>query len=85
MNEYRLIKNSLKRILKHNNKIRYSLSAVILYLMTGSILSFGGQKTPSDKFSYQVFVNASYRTHKNKDNTIANFNEKMNDDLSEKK
>lgn len=84
MDEYRLIKNNLKRILKHNNKIRYSLSAVILYLMTGSILSFGGQKTPSDKFSYQVFVNASYRTHKNKDNTIANFNEKMNDDLSEK-
>ena len=61
------IQKNLKRYMKNNRKISFSMGLLISFLITGGVCSYANET------SYQIFFNGNFNRNANFDNTLKNF------------
>ena len=61
------IQKNLKRCMKNNRKISFSMGLLISFLITGGVCSYANET------SYQIFFNGNFNRNTNFDNTLKNF------------
>lgn len=61
------IQKNLKRCMKNNRKISFSMGLLISFLITGGVCSYANET------SYQIFFNGNFNRNANFDNTLKNF------------
>ena len=61
------IQKNLKRYMKNNRKISFSMGLLISFLITGGVCSY------ANGTSYQIFFNGNFNRNANFDNTLKNF------------
>lgn len=61
------IQKNLKRCMKNNRKISFSMGLLISFLITGGVCSYANET------SYQIFFNGNFNRNVNFDNTLKNF------------
>lgn len=61
------VQKNLKRCMKSNRKISFSMGLLISFLITGEIYTY------ANEYSYQIFFNGDFNRNVNFDNTLKNF------------
>lgn len=66
------VQKNLKRCMKSNRKISFSMGLLISFLITGGIYTYANEYSHNE-YSHQIFFNGDFNRNVNFDNTLKNF------------
>ena len=71
------VQKNLKRCMKSNRKISFSMGLLISFLITGGIYTYANEYSHNEhlrnEYSHQIFFNGDFNRNVNFDNTLKNF------------